>query len=241
MKPKDPRIRNMFTSLEMSENAKQVLCNCVAPFAAALTVLFAAYCGTVYAESGADPLAAAASTAQPSAAPATEELTAGVWQAGKASFSDWKLFDLFLKPRYARGYKPKQPIAYSHRTHVLLNKMECQYCHAGAARSRYATLPSVESCIGCHLLIKPDLPEVQKLKEYWDARKTIEWIPVSSIPEHVKFNHKRHLKAGVACHLCHGQIPKMEVVERVSSFKMGFCISCHRQRGASTDCAICHY
>jgi hypothetical protein len=59
-------------------------------------------------------------------------------------------------------------------------------------------------------------------------------------PDHAKFNHKRHVKAGVACQECHGQVPEMEVVERVSSMKMGWCIDCHRQRGTSIDCLVCH-
>ena len=73
-----------------------------------------------------------------------------------------------------------------------------------------------------------------------DLLKPIEWNKVHVMPDHVRFNHKRHVTAGVSCQECHGQIPEMEKVERVSSMKMGWCISCHRERGTSIDCWTCH-
>lgn len=174
-------------------------------------------------------------------APTQEEIEAGLWREGKAVFSDYKLLDILMKRDYTRGYRPKQPIEYSHRAHVEKSKIECQYCHSGVAKSSFATIPSVESCMGCHATVKADSKEVAKLREYWESKKAIEWVPVHNLPEHVQFNHQRHIKAGVGCHTCHGQIQKMDVVERVSSLKMGFCVSCHRNTGASIDCGVCHY
>ncbi len=165
--------------------------------------------------------------------------TRGVWRDGKAVFSDWKALDVFLK--YARGYRPEQPIKFSHFIHVSKNKMECTYCHSGVNKSSFATIPSVESCMGCHKLVRTDRPEIQKLKKYFEEKRPVEWQPVYNLPEHAHFNHERHLKAGVGCQSCHGQVAKMEVVEKVSSLKMGWCVSCHRERGVSIDCATCHY
>jgi hypothetical protein len=31
------------------------------------------------------------------------------------------------------------------------------------------------------------------------------------------------------------------VVRRVVPLRMGWCVDCHRQRGARTDCTMCHY
>lgn len=163
----------------------------------------------------------------------------GVWREGKAVFSDIEILDLFTK--YARGYRPQQPIYYSHRLHVEKNQIECQYCHSGVAKAPFATIPSVELCMGCHKLVKPESPEIKKLKEYYDKNEPVQWEPVNNLPEHAHFNHERHVKAGVGCQSCHGQVQKMEVVEKVSSLKMGFCVSCHRDRGVTIDCATCHY
>jgi hypothetical protein len=30
-------------------------------------------------------------------------------------------------------------------------------------------------------------------------------------------------------------------VRQVSSLQMGWCLGCHQQRGASTDCLTCHH
>ena len=166
---------------------------------------------------------------------------AGLWRDGKALFSDIKLFDLFLPERYRRGYQPEQPVHYSHRLHVEKNGIECQYCHSGVNKSSFATIPSLETCMGCHKTVKQDSPQIQILKKHWDDQKPVEWVPVNNLPEHVNFNHQRHVKAGVGCQNCHGQVEKMEVVEKVASFKMGFCISCHRDKGATIDCGACHY
>lgn len=192
-----------------------------------------------------ESLAVAGTESSASPASATEytqeEKEAGLWRGGKAVFSDIKALDILIPEQYSRGYAPKQPVNYSHVLHVEKNNIECQYCHSGVTKSSFATIPALEVCMGCHTNVKQDSEEIKKLKEHWDAGKPIEWEPVNNLPEHVQFNHQRHVKAGVGCQSCHGQVQKMEVVERVSSFKMGFCVSCHRENGASIDCGVCHY
>ena len=190
--------------------------------------------------SGAGGGGASASTA-PSAPDDESTYVMGVWREGKAVDTDIAFLDLFLRDYLRRGYKPEQPIKYNHQLHIEKNKMECQYCHSGVAKSGYATLPSVELCMGCHKSVKTDSPEIKKLKEFYDKNESVPWVPVNNLPEHVRFTHKRHIKAGVGCHTCHGQIQKMPVVEKMASLKMGFCVSCHRENGASIDCSTCHY
>lgn len=169
----------------------------------------------------------------------SNDYTKGVWRDGKAVFSDIKLLDLFWRNK-KRGYKPAQPIKYSHVAHVIKSKIECTYCHSGVNKSPYATIPSVESCMGCHKLVMTESEEIKKLKDAYEKGRPIEWVPVTNLQEHVYFTHERHIKAGVACATCHGQVHKMEEVEKVSSMKMGWCVSCHRDQGASIDCAVCH-
>lgn len=52
-----------------------------------------------------------------------------------------------------QGYKPEQPIKYSHELHAGQNKIECQYCHDGARRSKHAIIPATNTCMNCHKLI----------------------------------------------------------------------------------------
>jgi hypothetical protein len=171
----------------------------------------------------------------------------GVWNDGQAALWDLNIIDhfhYFGPPQRAKGYRPEQPVKFSHVTHVQKNKTECQFCHWNVTKSAYAAIPEMETCMGCHKLVAGQTPEQQaeinKLKEYWDKGEQIPWEKVHVMPDHVKFNHKRHVKAGVGCQECHGQIPEMEVVKRVSSMKMGWCIDCHREKGTSIDCYVCH-
>ncbi len=170
-----------------------------------------------------------------------DQILAGLWRGGQAVFSDIPLLDFLIPEHYRRGYKPEQPVPFSHVLHVKQNGIECQYCHSGVSKSSYATVPSLEVCMGCHSVVKVDSPKIKILKEHWDKKIPVEWMPVHNLPEHANFNHQRHIKAGVGCQNCHGQVQNMEVVERVSTLKMGFCVSCHRDQGVSIDCGLCHY
>ncbi|MCS6961152.1 MAG: cytochrome c family protein [Deltaproteobacteria bacterium] len=173
----------------------------------------------------------------------------GVFNNGKAAPWDFDLIDyfrLFGAYERAKGYKPAQPIKFSHVVHVQKLKMDCTYCHWSVDKSPYAALPSVESCMNCHSQVqsseKPEWDrEIKKLLEFFNKGEQIPWIKVHVQPAYVKFNHEAHVRGGVGCHECHGQVAEMPVVERVSSMKMGWCIECHRQRGASIDCFSCHY
>ncbi|HEU4390521.1 MAG TPA: cytochrome c3 family protein [Blastocatellia bacterium] len=141
---------------------------------------------------------------------------------------------------------PKQPIAYSHRLHVSDPngpQLECTSCHQHAEESRYATIPNAtDVCMSCHETEKADSPEIQKLAGY-SARgeqppwKRVYWFEPSA---DVHFTHKPHIKAGIACTDCHGNVPQMESARREVNQTMGWCISCHRERQVSNDCYICH-
>ena len=53
-----------------------------------------------------------------------------------------------------QGYAPDQPIKFSHATHAGLNKIDCQYCHDGARRSKHSVIPAANTCMNCHRAIK---------------------------------------------------------------------------------------
>ncbi len=52
-----------------------------------------------------------------------------------------------------QGYAPEQPIKFSHETHAGLNKIDCQYCHDGARRSKHSVIPATNTCMNCHKAI----------------------------------------------------------------------------------------
>jgi mono/diheme cytochrome c family protein len=53
-----------------------------------------------------------------------------------------------------QGYEPDQPIKFSHATHAGLHKIDCQYCHDGARRSKHSVIPAANTCMNCHSAIK---------------------------------------------------------------------------------------
>jgi cytochrome c2 len=54
----------------------------------------------------------------------------------------------------SQGYEPDQPIKFSHKLHAGLNKIECQYCHDSARRSKHSSIPGTNTCMNCHAAVK---------------------------------------------------------------------------------------
>lgn len=147
----------------------------------------------------------------------------------------------FTEPFYGISpYTPVQPIAFSHKLHAGDNQINCQYCHTFARRSEIAGIPSVSTCMNCHTNVKVDSPKIKEVAKYYDENKPIPWIKVFDLPDHVWFNHKRHIAKDIPCQKCHGPVETMEVVAKQVNHRMGFCLKCHQERGAPTDCWTCH-
>lgn len=141
---------------------------------------------------------------------------------------------------YTYERPPEQPINYSHKIHVGKLGLECTYCHATVAESTHPNIPKTEVCMGCHQAVKTDSPEIMKLTKYYEEGKEVPWNRVHQLPGHVYFSHKRHIKAGIQCESCHGQMQEMAVVRQNRSLKMGWCMACHVEKGASIECWTCH-
>jgi hypothetical protein len=57
----------------------------------------------------------------------------------------------------------------------------------------------------------------------------LDWIRVHDLPDFVYFNHQIHVKQGVGCVTCHGQVDKMPLVFQANSLLMEWCLECHRE------------
>lgn len=119
-----------------------------------------------------------------------------------------------------KGYKPEQPIYFSHKIHAGENKIDCQLCHSSAKYGKVSEIPSVNVCMNCHRMIseyKGKYVEPGKSKEFytgeiqkiyaaagWDPAKQqytgktkpIEWTRIHNMPDFVYFNHSQHVVAG---------------------------------------------
>jgi mono/diheme cytochrome c family protein len=145
------------------------------------------------------------------------------------------------------GYQPVQPIKFSHQLHAGINKIDCQYCHSGAYKSKNASIPSLNVCMNCHNYVQATekyngeiSPEIQKIykaldynsetKKYGPDQKPVEWVRIHNLPDFAYFNHSQHVKvAGVECQKCHGPIQTMEEIYQYSPLTMKWCINCHKE------------
>lgn len=155
-------------------------------------------------------------------------------------------------PDNQQDYEPDQPIAFSHRLHAGELGVDCQYCHSGAERSRYAGVPAESTCMNCHKVVTATWGAVQEedklaAAEKRPARKIVSpelaklyaaigppeqplvWNRVHQLPDFVYFDHRPHVFAGVKCQTCHGAVETMERVRQVETLSMGWCVNCHRQ------------
>jgi hypothetical protein len=140
------------------------------------------------------------------------------------------------------GYAPTQPIPFSHKLHAGDRKIPCEYCHSAARRSASGGVPPTNTCMGCHKVVRTDRPAIQWLTEKYNKKEPIEWVKVHDLPDYVHFSHKIHVGVGgLKCQDCHGPVETMDVVEQVAPLQMGWCVECHKQKGASLNCISCHY
>ncbi len=143
---------------------------------------------------------------------------------------------------------PRQPVFFRHDIHAGVNKTPCQYCHSSVGESSEPGIPSMATCMGCHLIIggsdSSHQVEIAKVREAFNNQKPIEWVRVHSVARHVHFPHMRHIKVlgPNACQTCHGDVARMPQVFKVNNINnMGFCITCHNQRQVNRDCTVCHF
>lgn len=150
------------------------------------------------------------------------------------------------------SYAHDQPIAFDHSIHTTLDlegkTLRCTDCHAGAESAEHAGLPSLRTCLRCH--VRPQLGE-SGLPNPREARVRelampgpFRWVQITRNPGHVYASHRAHVGiAKLACEECHGDVtswrtPPAQPTQRL--VHMSECISCHRERGAPTTCGTCH-
>ena len=131
----------------------------------------------------------------------------------------------------------EQPIAFSHKVHSRLG-IECAVCHAPLAETGKLNVPKPSECTRCHQGSAPKNPELRKLAEFDREGREIPWLPIYKIPDYVEFSHDRHSRE--KCRICHGPVQECDVLRKESDISMKGCIACHRSRGVSIKCNLCH-
>jgi len=134
----------------------------------------------------------------------------------------------------------KQPLPFSHKEHSGELKQECRLCHVNPDPGKFEGMPDAASCMNCHSNPKVDTPAIRQLAAYARKHRNIPWVRVSSIPDFVLFNHRKHIAAGASCQDCHGDVSESDEMTARTDFKQQDCLQCHRAKKISTECGFCH-
>ncbi len=170
------------------------------------------------------------------------------------------LMDGAFKIGVHQGYKPEQPIKFSHKIHAGDDKIDCNYCHSSARHSKVSGIPSLNVCMNCHSYIDGSsgktfmydgksysmTEEIQKIydhldydkdtKTYGDNPTPVKWVKVHNLPDHVFFSHEQHVTVGAQkCQTCHGPVEEMEVVEQHAPLTMKWCVECHKETAVAIN------
>lgn len=148
------------------------------------------------------------------------------------------LWNMLLTIGVDKGYRPEQPIYFSHKIHAGEQGIDCQMCHTSAKYGKVSGIPTTNVCMNCHYQIqeyKGDYIEDGKSKEFYTKeiqkiyassgfdpqsmsytgeQVPIEWTRIHNMPDFVYFNHAQHVVAGGEA------IKKAKNVEQV-------CYACH--------------
>jgi hypothetical protein len=138
---------------------------------------------------------------------------------------------------------PVQPIEFPHAVHAGKQIGCTEYCHESVTTGPVAGLPSVRTCMVCHNTIATDRERIKVITAMRERGEDLAWQRVFGYTEqaHVRFNHAPHIRANVECSTCHGNIAQQTVAQRNVELTMGFCVNCHRETKAPTECLACHF
>ena len=164
--------------------------------------------------------------------PRSANATARMSLAGLAAvvlFVGWTVFTL-MRSSWATGQREfvEQPVQFSHAHHVGGVGLDCRYCHTSVETSAFAGLPPTKTCMNCHSQIWTNAPILEPVRASFRNDTNLTWIRVHDLPDFVYFNHQIHVKQGVGCATCHGEIDKMPLTFQASSLLMEWCLDCHR-------------
>ena len=126
------------------------------------------------------------------------------------------------------GIAPEQPVPFSHKHHSGELGIDCRNCHQQVEYEATAGLPPTHTCMTCHSQIWTGSPMLAPVRDSLARDEPLQWVRVNRVPDYVYYNHSIHITKGIGCSTCHGAVDQMQLTYRANSFRMEFCISCHR-------------
>jgi hypothetical protein len=142
----------------------------------------------------------------------------------------WLVLRIVRSP-YVSGVaviKP-QPVPFSHQHHVAECGIDCRYCHTSVEQSSFAGIPPTETCMNCHSQLWADSAMLEPVRASYREDEPLVWNRVHDLPDFVFFDHSIHIRRGVACATCHGDLAEMPLTWKESTLYMEWCLECHRE------------
>jgi hypothetical protein len=148
---------------------------------------------------------------------------------GVALLGGWIVFALMRSSWATKQHEyVEQPIQFSHKHHVGGVGIDCRYCHTSVERSSFAGIPPTSTCMNCHSQIWNTAPILEPVRASFRDGRNLEWVRVNDLPDFVYFNHQIHVRQGVGCATCHGQVDQMPLMVQAAPLLMEWCLDCHR-------------
>jgi Cytochrome c7 and related cytochrome c len=145
---------------------------------------------------------------------------------GALSYLAWAVN---MSPYYTNAMLQfRQPVPFSHKHHTADDGIDCRYCHTSVENSSFAGLPSTETCMTCHSQIWTNSVMLEPVRASYATGQSLEWVRVNALPDFVYFNHSIHVKKGIGCTTCHGQVGEMPITWKQNTLYMRWCIDCHK-------------
>ncbi|MGN6551045.1 MAG: cytochrome c3 family protein [Pararhizobium sp.] len=128
-------------------------------------------------------------------------------------------------------WTPEQPVPFSHKHHVGALGLDCRYCHTSVDKASFAGIPPTSTCMTCHSQLWTNAKVLAPVRQSLAENKPLHWNRVYKLPDYVYFDHSVHIKNGVGCTSCHGDMRTQPLTEKKTPLTMGWCLSCHRNPG----------
>lgn len=125
----------------------------------------------------------------------------------------------------------EQPVPFSHKHHVGGLGLDCRYCHGGVEQAAFAGMPPTSTCMTCHSQLWTNAEMLAPVRNSLVNDQPLRWNRVYDLPDYVYFDHSVHVRNGVGCSSCHGDVSAQPLLGQKAPLTMGWCLSCHRNPG----------
>ena len=98
--------------------------------------------------------------------------------------------------------------------------------------------------MSCHAFDVTRDPGIANLRAAARRSLPVRWAGLYRLAPHARFSHRAHTANKIACRTCHDGAGERSVLVRedgrTGEALMDWCIDCHRDKNAATDCLTCH-